>query len=50
MFDIADAILDDRRREACRHRMAANLSRERTLSLGRYRIKMTRRSRVTPTH
>lgn len=49
MFDIADVILDDRRRQASRHRMVANLSRERTLSLGRYQIKMTRSSRVTPT-
>jgi hypothetical protein len=49
MIDIANAILDDRRRQACRHRIAANLPRERTLSLGRYEIKVTRSDRVART-
>lgn len=49
MIDIAQAILDDRRRQACRERMAANLPRERTLSLGRYQIKVTRSERLART-
>lgn len=44
MIELVNAIQDERRRQACRYRMAANLPKERTLSLGRYRITVARDS------
>ena len=47
MLEAANAILDDLRRQACRQRLAANLPRERTMSVGRYQVKVTRNTRAT---
>lgn len=44
MIELANAIQAERRRQACRYRMAANLPKERTLSLGRYRVTVARDS------
>lgn len=42
MIEIVDATQAERRRQACTQRALAGLRRERTLSLGRYRITFTR--------
>lgn len=42
MIELANAIQADLRLQACRARLAANLPRVRTLSLGGFRITVTR--------
>ncbi len=49
MIELANAIQADRRRQACWHRMAAKRPRERTLSLGNYRITVSRTNQITRT-
>jgi hypothetical protein len=44
MFDVARTIQEDRRHEADLHRIVSSLPRERSLSVGRYRLTVTRRS------
>ena len=46
MYDVATAkrIQEDRRHQADIQRIASNLPRERSLSVGRYRLTVTRRS------
>lgn len=46
MYDTAIAIQEDRRRLADIHRVALNLPKEHSLSLGRYRLTLTRQSGV----
>lgn len=48
MIELANAIQAERRRQACRYRMAASLPKERTMSLGRYRITVARDSSRAP--
>jgi hypothetical protein len=43
-YDAAIAIQEDRRRLADIHRVASNLPKERSLSLGRYRVTLTRQT------
>lgn len=43
-YDAAIAIQKDRRHLADIHRVASNLPKERSLSLGRYRLTLTRQS------
>lgn len=43
MFDVAKSIQDDRRHEADIERIVSNLPRERSLSVGRYRVTVSRR-------
>lgn len=46
MIELANAIQADRRSQACRHRLAALLPKERTtVSVGPYRITVTRDNR-----
>lgn len=48
MIELANAIQAERRRQACRYRMAANLPKERTVSLGRYRVTVARNGNRAP--
>lgn len=43
MYDLAKAIQEDRRHQADRHRVVLNLPKERSLSVGRYRVTVTKR-------
>ena len=44
MFDVARSIQEDRRHEAEIQRIVSNLPRERSLSVGRYRVTVSKRS------
>jgi hypothetical protein len=44
MFDVARSIQEDRRHEADIQRIVSNLPRERSLSVGRYRVTVSKRS------
>jgi hypothetical protein len=44
MFDVARTIQEDRRHQAEIQRIASNLPRERSLSVGRYRVTVSKRS------
>ena len=43
MYDVAKTILEDRRHQADIQRVVSSLPRERTLSVGRYRVTVSRR-------
>ena len=43
MLDLAKSIQEDRRHEADIQRIVSNLPRERSLSVGRYRVTVSRR-------
>ena len=45
MFDVVKTIQRDRRHEADIQRIVSNLPRERSLSVGRYRLTLSRRAR-----
>lgn len=45
MFDVIKAIQLDRRHEADHQRIVSSLPRERTLSVGRYRLTLAKRAR-----
>ena len=44
MFDVAKSIQEDRRHRADVQRIASNLPMERSLSLGRYRVTLSKRA------
>ncbi|HEY6635249.1 MAG TPA: hypothetical protein VI141_06515 [Acidimicrobiia bacterium] len=44
MFDVAKSIQEDRRHEADIQRIVSSLPRERSLSVGRYRVTVSKRS------
>lgn len=44
MLDLAKSIQEDRRHQADIQRIVSSLPRERSLSVGRYRVTVTRRS------
>jgi hypothetical protein len=44
MYDLAIAIQEDRRHQADIHRVVSNLPKERSLSVGRYRVTVSRRA------
>lgn len=44
MLEVVYAIQAERRREACKQRLAASVPTQRTLSLGRYRVTIARDS------
>lgn len=44
MYDLARAIQEDRRHQADIHRVVSNLPKERSLSVGRYRVTVSRRA------
>jgi hypothetical protein len=44
MLDLAKSIQEDRRHEADIQRIVSNLPRERSLSVGRYRVTVSRRA------
>lgn len=44
MFDVARSIQEDRRHQADIQRLVSNLPRERSLSVGRYRLTVSKRS------
>lgn len=43
MLDLAKSIQEDRRHQADIHRIVSNLPRERSLSVGRYRVTVSKR-------
>jgi len=47
MFDLARAIQEDRRHQADIHRVVSNLPKERSVSVGRYRVTVSRRPGAT---
>lgn len=47
MYDLAKAIQEDLRRQADMYRAASNLPRERSVSVGRYRVTLSKRPRPT---
>lgn len=44
MYDLAIAIQEDRRQQADINRVVSNLPKERSVSVGRYRLTVTRRA------
>lgn len=44
MYDVAKSIQEDRRHQADIQRLVSNLPRERSLSVGRYRVTVSKRS------
>lgn len=44
MFDLAKSIQEDRRHQADINRIASNLPREHSLSVGRYRLTVSKQS------
>lgn len=45
MIDVANAILTERRVQACRERQAHNLPSRRSLAVGRYKLTVTKSGR-----
>jgi len=43
MFDVARVIQEDRRHQADIHRIVSSLPRERSVSVGRYRVTVSKR-------
>lgn len=44
MYDLAKSIQEDRRHQADMQRIASSLPRERSLSVGRYRVTVSKRA------